>query len=56
MKANEVLKFLNVTRPTLSTYLKKGYIKATPTPTGYYDYDRESVFQFRNKNVCNPFY
>lgn len=51
MKANEVLKFLNVTRPTLSSYVKNGYIKAERTRTGYYDYDRESVFQFRNKEI-----
>ena len=46
MKANEVLKLLNITRPTLCTYIKKGYIKATKTPTGVYNYDEDSVLAF----------
>lgn len=46
MKANEVLKLLNITRPTLCSYIKKGYIKATKTPTGVYNYDEDSVLAF----------
>ena len=46
MKANEVLKLLNITRPTLCTYIKKGYIKAAKTPTGVYNYDEDSVLAF----------
>lgn len=46
MKANEVLKLLNITRPTLCSYIKKGYIKAVKTPTGMYNYDEDSVFAF----------
>ena len=46
MKANEVLKLLNITRPTLCSYVKKGHIKATKTPTGVYNYDEDSVLAF----------
>ena len=46
MKANEVLKLLNITRPTLCSYVKKGYIKAIKTPTGVYNYDEDSVLAF----------
>ena len=46
MKANEVLKLLNITRPTLCSYIKKGYIKAIKTPTGVYNYDEDSVLAF----------
>lgn len=46
MKAKEVLKLLNITRPTLCSYLKLGYIKATKTPTGMYNYDEDSVLAF----------
>jgi len=46
MKANEVLKILNITRPTLCKYVKEGYIKATLLPTGLYDYDENSVYAF----------
>ena len=34
MKAKEVLKLLNITRVTLCTYVRKGLIKVTKTPTG----------------------
>ena len=46
MKANDVLKLLNITRPTLCSYIKKGYIKAIKTPTGVYNYDEDSVLAF----------
>lgn len=46
MKANEVLKLLNITRPTLCSYVKRGYIKAVKTPTGMYNYDEDSVLAF----------
>lgn len=46
MKANEVLKLLNITRPTLCSYVKRGYIKAIKTPTGMYNYDEDSVLAF----------
>ena len=45
MKANEVLKLLRVTRPTLTSYVKNGRIKTRKLPNGYYDYDEDSVFK-----------
>ncbi|EPY8037492.1 IS607 family transposase [Campylobacter coli] len=54
MKANKVLEILNITRPTLSSYVKKGLIKAKLLPTRQYDYEEESVYAFigskRSKN------
>lgn len=44
MKANEVLKTLNISRRTLSRYIKKGLIKVTKLPTGRYVYDDDSVY------------
>lgn len=43
MKAKDVLKILNITRPTLCSYLKQGIIKAIKTPKGHYIYDEDSV-------------
>ena len=50
MKAKEVLKRLGISRVTLWTYVKKGFIKITKLPNGYYDYDKESV----EKMAGNP--
>lgn len=47
MKASEVLKVLGVTRRTLCTYVKKGYIRVNVQPNGRYVYDRESVERFK---------
>ena len=44
MKANEVLKILKVTRPTLTKYVKDGRLKVTRLSNGFYDYDEDSVF------------
>lgn len=43
MKANEVLKILKVTRPTLTKYVKDGRLKVTLLSNGFYDYDEDSV-------------
>ena len=51
MKSKEILRILNITRPTLTRYLKLGYIKANTLPTGRYDYDEKSVYNFLNKNI-----
>ncbi len=51
MKSKEVLKFLNITRPTLSKYVKNGSIKVIKLDNGYYDYDNESVFKFAKKDL-----
>jgi predicted site-specific integrase-resolvase len=50
MKANEVLKLLRITRGTLTTYCKKGFIKYTVLQNGRYVYDDESVYKFLNKS------
>lgn len=46
MKAKEVMNILNITRSTLSRYVKQGYIKVSKTPTNVYIYDDESVYAF----------
>lgn len=46
MKAKEVLKILNITRPTLCKYVKLGIIKVKRLKNGLYDYDEESVYEF----------
>ena len=51
MKSKEVLKLLKVTRATLSSYVKKGIIQVTLLPNGTYDYNKESVYKFFNKNI-----
>jgi len=61
MKANEVLKLLNVTRVTLCRYVKQGLIKVSETPTGQYVYDDDSVYAFigqkkEKKNKINVSY
>lgn len=49
MKASEVLKILAITRPTLTKYVKEGYIKVSKLPTGQYQYDEQSVWEFLGK-------
>jgi putative resolvase len=51
MKANEVLKKLNITRPTLSSYVKKGLIQVSKLPNGQYDYQEDSIYKFLNRNL-----
>ncbi len=46
MKSKEVLKFLNISRPTLTKYVKNGTIKVTVLQNGYYDYDEKSIYAF----------
>ena len=50
MKAKDAMRLLGITRITLYTYLKKGYIKATKLQNGYYEYDGESIFKFMKKD------
>jgi len=49
MKSKEVLKLLNVTRATLTSYIKSGKITGTKLPNGYYDYNEESIYNFFGK-------
>lgn len=51
MKSSDVLRVLDITRPTLTKYVKNGVIKVTIKPNGQYDYDEESVYAFLNKDV-----
>lgn len=48
MKAKEVLKILNITRPTLTKYVKTNKIKVKRLINGMYDYDEDSVFKCAN--------
>lgn len=45
MKSKEVLKILKVTRPTLTKYVKNGYIRVDEQPNGFYDYNDDDVFK-----------
>jgi putative resolvase len=51
LKSKEVLELLQITRPTLTKYVKNGIIKTTTLPNGQYDYDKESVYKLFNKGV-----
>ena len=44
MKAKDVLKILNITRPTLTKYVKENKIKVDSVINGQYVYNDESVF------------
>lgn len=56
MKANEVLKLLRITRPTLTKYVKQGLVKVEKLPNGRYEYDSESVYSFLNKDMKRKTY
>lgn len=49
MKAKEVMRVLDITRPTLCAYVKKGLIKIDSEVNGQYKYNRESVYKLREK-------
>ena len=51
MKAKEVLELLQISRPTLTKYVKQGTIKTITLPNGRYDYDKDSVYKIFNKGV-----
>jgi predicted site-specific integrase-resolvase len=51
MKSKEVLELLQITRPTLTKYVKEGLIKVNILPNGRYDYDKDSVYKLFNKGV-----
>ena len=46
MKSKEVLELLQITRPTLTKYVKEGIIKTTRLPNGRYDYDLKWLYYF----------
>lgn len=49
MKAAEVMKLLNITRPTLCKYVKEGKIKTDACVNGQYRYNKESVYALIKK-------
>lgn len=49
MKAREVLKLLNITRPTLCKYVKTNKIQAIKMSNGLYDYDEDSIMRLMGK-------
>jgi predicted site-specific integrase-resolvase len=50
MKTKDVLRILNITRPTLTKYVKSGTIGVTELPNGRYDYNEQDVYKFLNKD------
>jgi predicted site-specific integrase-resolvase len=51
MKSNEVLRLLGITRPTLTKYVKKSWIKVEKMKNGRYWYDSDSVNEFMNRKI-----
>lgn len=51
MKAKEVLQILQVTRQTLTKYVKEGRIKVIVKVNGQYDYDVDDVYKLLNGDV-----
>ena len=49
MKAKEVMKILQITRPSLSKYVKQGLVKVDAIINGQYRYNEESVYTLINK-------
>lgn len=49
MKANEVIKILKISRPTLCKYVKEGFIRVEILPNTRYNYLDEDVYKFLNK-------
>lgn len=49
MKANEVMKTLQISRSTLLRWRRDGILKAKKLPSGQYDWDENSVFELINK-------
>ena len=56
MFAKDVLRILQVSRPTLTKYVKTGIIRVHVMPNSHYDYNEEDVYQFLNKDVQRKTY
>ena len=56
MKPSEVMRLLQISRPTLKTYRDHGYITATQLPNGQFSYDDDSIYQFLNKGIKRKIY
>lgn len=50
MKAGRVLELLNISRPTLTRYRKRGYIRAEQLPTGQFNFNADDVYRLVNSN------
>lgn len=50
MKAGRVLELLNISRPTLARYRKRGYIRAEQLPTGQFNFNADDVYRLANAN------
>ena len=48
MKRRKVLKELNISVSTLDRYMRMGKLRGTKLENGYYDYDEESIMEFKN--------
>ena len=51
MKLKDVLKLLQITRPTLTKYVKEGKLKVQVLGNDRYDYIDEDVYKFLNKDL-----
>lgn len=49
MKSKDVLKLMQISRPSLTYYINSGKIKGTLMANGYYDYDEDSIYAFMGK-------
>ena len=56
MKSCDVLRILQITRPTLTKYVKEGKITVIKKGNGQYDYDEDSVYKMLNKDIVRKTY
>ena len=56
MKTAQIMRLLQISRPTVTHYREKGYIKATLLPNGQFDYADDTVYQYLNKGVKRRVY
>ena len=51
MNSKSVLRLLQITRPTLTKYVKTGVIRVNVLPNKRYEYNDEDVYKFLNKDM-----
>jgi len=56
LKSCDVLRILQITRPTLTKYVKEGKINVVKKGNGQYDYDEGSVYKMLNKDIVRKTY
>ena len=56
VKSCEVLKLLQISRPTLTKYVKENRIKVKKLPNGRYDYDKDSIYEIVMKGIKRKTY